>query len=105
MESTELIIIRHGETTGNRDGIWQGHLDTPLTDVGIAQARAVAERLGKASFSRLYSSDLGRAHKTAAIIAQRTGHSIKTDLRLRERSLGVSEGLTTPEIQTRYPEE
>ena len=102
MESTELIIIRHGETTGNRDGIWQGHLDTPLTDVGIAQARAVAERLGKASFSRLYSSDLGRAHKTAAI---RTGHSIKTDLRLRERSLGVFEGLTTPEIQTRYPEE
>jgi probable phosphoglycerate mutase len=105
METTQLIIIRHGETSGNRDGVWQGHLDTPLTEAGISQAQATAERLSNGSFSLLYSSDLGRARETASIIARATGHAIKTDVRLRERALGIFEGLTTPEIQARHPEQ
>ena len=103
--TTRLIIIRHGETRANLEGRWQGHSDWPLTDVGVAQAVAVAQRLEGCGFSSLYSSDLGRALHTAQIIADRSGHAIATDERLRERHLGIFQGLTKAEMEARYPEE
>jgi probable phosphoglycerate mutase len=103
-EATRLIIVRHGETEANLAGRWQGHGDSPLTEVGVAQAEAVAQRLGDCGFSTLYSSDLGRAHQTARIIAGQTGHAVVLDRRLRERHLGVFQGLTRAEMADRYPE-
>jgi probable phosphoglycerate mutase len=103
--NTRLIVVRHGETQANLDGRWQGHGDSPLTKTGIAQAQAVAQRLQGYRFSRLYSSDLGRALQTARIIADRTGHEIVLDERLRERHLGIFQGLTRAEMAARYPEE
>ena len=55
---------------------------------GIAQAKALGERLMRETFTALYSSDLGRAVQTAQMIAAATGHEIVTDPRLRERHLG-----------------
>jgi probable phosphoglycerate mutase len=103
-EATRLIIVRHGETEANLAGRWQGHGDSPLTEAGTAQAEAVARRLRGCSFSALYSSDLGRAHQTARIIAGQTGHEVILDGRLRERHLGVFQGLTRAEMADRYPE-
>jgi probable phosphoglycerate mutase len=103
--NTKLIVVRHGETHANLYGRWQGHSDSPLTKAGIAQAEAVAQRLKGCRFSRLYSSDLGRALQTAQIIADRTGHEIILDERLRERHLGVFQGLTRAEMEATYPEE
>jgi probable phosphoglycerate mutase len=57
------------------------------------------------TFRALYSSDLGRAYKTAQVISVATGHSIVPDHRLRERNLGVFQGLNTAEIEALYPEE
>lgn len=105
MDGTQFIIVRHGETAWNLDVRWQGHLDSPLTVRGIAQAEALARRLRKMKFSALYSSDLGRAHRTARIISNATGHRIAVDERLRERNLGIFQGLRTDEIQQSYPEE
>jgi probable phosphoglycerate mutase len=102
---TRLIIVRHGETQANLDGRWQGHGDSPLTKTGIAQAEAVAQRLKQSSFSQLYSSDLGRALQTAQIIADRTGHEIVLDKDLRERHLGIFQGLTRAEMAATYPQE
>lgn len=105
MERTRVIIVRHGETQWNIANIRQGHLDSPLTGEGIAQAKALARRLARERFSALYSSDLGRAVQTAQIIAQTTGHEIVTDSRLRERHLGIFQGLVGDEIKEKYPEE
>ena len=105
MERTQFIIVRHGQTQWNHRGVRQGHLDSDLTERGIAQAKALAIRLAREHFTRLYSSDLGRAVHTAQIIAASTGHEIVTEARLRERHLGIFQGLNGDEIKARYPEE
>jgi 2,3-bisphosphoglycerate-dependent phosphoglycerate mutase len=105
MERTRFIIVRHGQTQWNHRGIRQGHLDSDLTEKGIAQAKALGIRLARERFARLYSSDLGRAVHTARIIVASTGHQIVTDDRLRERHLGIFQGLDGDEIRSRYPEE
>lgn len=105
MQRTQLIIVRHGQTEWNIAGIRQGHLDSRLTERGMAQAKALAQRLARERFSALYSSDLGRAVQTAMAIADLTGHEIITDPRLRERHLGIFQGLSGNEILEKYPEE
>jgi probable phosphoglycerate mutase len=105
MQRTQLIIVRHGQTEWNIKGIRQGHLDSPLTGRGLAQAKALGQRLAREKFSVLYSSDLGRAIETAREIVSVTGHQIVTDARLRERHLGIFQGLNANEINERYPEE
>ena len=82
----------------------QGQHDSPLTPLGLQQARRLARRLKGASFGALYSSDLGRAHQTARCIADETGHEIIAERDLRERSFGIFEGCTHHEIESRYPE-
>ena len=103
MEQAQLIVVRHGETEWNLEGRRQGHLDSPLTAKGIAQSEALAQRLANYSFSSLYSSDLGRAYQTAKLISDTTGHTILVDQRLRERNLGIFQGLKGDEIQQAYP--
>ncbi len=98
MKHTHLILVRHGQTEWNIKGIRQGHLDSKLTDGGVAQAKALGARLAREKFTALYSSDLGRAVQTAKAIADLTGHEIVTDARLRERHLGIFQGLNAEEI-------
>jgi probable phosphoglycerate mutase len=101
---TELILIRHGETAWNRERRMQGQTDTPLSDIGRAQAQAVGERLARYPFAALYSSDLSRAWDTAAAIARASGHEIRREPALRERTFGVFEGLTYDEMAQRHPD-
>ena len=105
MQRTQVIIVRHGQTEWNTRGIRQGHLDSELTEKGIIQAKALAQRLARERFSALYCSDLGRAVQTAKEIANITGHEIVTDARLRERSLGIFQGLSGEEIKAKHPDE
>jgi broad specificity phosphatase PhoE len=102
-ESTKLLLVRHGETDWNRDGRWQGGSDTHLNDLGREQAHALAHQLD-GSIDVLYSSDLARARETAEIVASKLGLDVRVDPRLRERSFGSWEGLTTPEIEERFAE-
>ena len=102
---THLIAIRHGETEWNSEGRYQGHLNSVLNAEGLAQARALAERLSTERFDLLLASDLGRALQTASAIAMRTGHEIVVEPRLRERRMGIFQGLTPEEVRERYPEE
>jgi probable phosphoglycerate mutase len=101
---TEILLIRHGETLWNQQGRMQGQNDSPLTALGLQQARLLARRLKNVRFAALYASDLGRAHQTARCIADETGHEIVADRGLRERCFGIFEGLTNAEIEKRYPE-
>jgi probable phosphoglycerate mutase len=94
-----LLAIRHGETELNVAKRYQGHSDSPLTENGRNQVSSLGRRMAKMKFDTLISSDLGRTQETATIIAEYTGHSIKTDSRLRERNYGVLEGLTVSDIK------
>jgi len=105
MQETTLIVVRHAETTWNREKRMQGTTDTVLSDVGRAQAQALARRLANETFTALYSSDLSRARDTAQAIAELSGCELMLEPRLRERAFGVFEGLTADEIRARYPEE
>lgn len=102
---THLIAIRHGETEWNSEGRFQGHLNSVLNEEGASQAQALAERMMTERFDLLLSSDLGRALQTASAVAMRTGHEILVEPRLRERRMGIFQGLTPDEVQARYPEE
>ena len=100
---TRFIVVRHGETRWNLEERIQGHGDSGLTELGLAQAHAIARRLAGERFDRLVSSDLGRALQTAACIASRTGHAVVPDPRFRERSFGVAEGCTYAEMDLQFP--
>ena len=104
MPSTEVILIRHGETEWNVQQRFQGHYDSELTEKGKRQVEALGERFKEEEMDLIYSSDLPRARKTAEAIAHLNGFSIRYDLRLREKNLGIFEGLDVNEIKARYPE-
>ncbi|XP_072977472.1 phosphoglycerate mutase-like protein 4 isoform X1 [Typha angustifolia] len=93
---TEILVLRHGETSWNASRIIQGHLDPELNETGRRQATAVAAHLSKESkFAAIYSSDLKRAAETAQIIASSCGlPEVVLDQALRERNLGDLQGLT-----------
>ncbi|MCX7142209.1 MAG: histidine phosphatase family protein [Proteobacteria bacterium] len=102
---THLLAIRHGETEWNSESRFQGHLNSVLNEEGLAQVKALGARLASERFDLLLSSDLGRALQTAGAIAARTGHEIVVEPRLRERNMGIFQGLTPAEVQSRYPDE
>jgi probable phosphoglycerate mutase len=103
--TTTLFAVRHGETEWNLAGRQQGHLDSPLTQTGIEQAHALADSLLGRGIEVIYSSDLGRAAQTAAIIGAKLDLSVTIDRRLRERDLGLMQGKTRSEFREQYPEE
>ncbi len=103
--AARLIIVRHGETEWNRLGLQQGHLDSPLTPLGRQQARAAAAALTESGAAALYSSDLGRALSTAQIIGERLGLQVGLESRLRERHLGILQGLTMARFEQEHPQE
>ncbi len=98
------MLIRHGQSTWNREHRIQGQLDPPLSEEGRRQARRVGKRLANHRFAGFYSSDLERAHQTAQLIGEETGLSPTTTVGLREIYLGEWEGLTTEELAQRFPE-
>lgn len=90
---TELILVRHSETAWNAESRIQGHRDIPLNARGLAQAAALGQRLGAERFDAVYSSDLQRALQTALPLVRHRAADIRLEPRLRERHLGVLEGL------------
>lgn len=102
--STELILIRHGETDWNRELRFQGQLDVPLNAIGLEQARRVAERMAQEPLQVLVSSDLQRARQTAQAVAGRVqALDPVLDAALREQHFGIVEGLQVADIKARYP--
>jgi len=105
MPQTEFIVVRHGETAWNVEGRIQGHLDTPLNDEGLAQALMVGERLAREPFDAFYCSDLLRTRQTAQPLMDRTRRVPQLQSELRERHLGIFQGLTGAQCQQQFPED
>jgi probable phosphoglycerate mutase len=103
---TRILLIRHGETEWNREGRVQGyHADSPLTETGREQVRALAERLAREGIDALHSSDAGRTRDTADPIGMATRLPVVHDKALRERNYGVFEGRTFAEVEREFPAE
>ncbi len=101
--STEIILIRHGETDWNRQLRFQGHIDIPLNDIGREQARRLGLRLADEPVQHVASSDLLRAQQTVAPAARQLALPVLTLAAWREQSFGVVEGLNVSEIQQLHP--
>lgn len=101
-----LLCIRHGQSVANNEGRFQGQLDSPLTDLGREQARALARRLVCEgwSLSAIHTSDLSRAAETAQILGDALRAPVFPDERLREHDVGILTGLTLAQIEQQYPE-
>jgi probable phosphoglycerate mutase len=91
--------LRHGRTSWNVQGRFQGQTDIPLDEVGRAQAAQAAQSLAALAPDAVIASDLGRAVTTAEPLAAATGLDLRTDARLRETFAGTWEGLTHAEIR------
>lgn len=98
MTTTQVVLVRHGETTANHEQRWYGALDAPLTTRGELQVRATGERFrttqASAPVDLLYVSPLPRARTTAAAIATAIDIEPIIDDGLREFSIGDWEGRT-----------
>jgi len=100
-----LVIWRHGETDHNASGIWQGQLDTALSDKGREQALTAAAVLATYNPSVIVSSDLQRAADTARSLASRVGLQVRYDERLREIHAGLWQGMTAGDVADQFPAE
>lgn len=105
LRAVYITLVRHGESISNAAGIWQGHSNSELSAVGVAQAEALAARLAGSKVSRIVGSDLRRAAHTADVLAAAVGVVATRDPAWREIHLGQWEGLTRDEVRDRYPEQ
>jgi broad specificity phosphatase PhoE len=102
MASTRILLVRHGQSTWNALGKWQGRADPPLSPLGQQQAASAAARIG--IVDAVIASPLVRARQTAEIIAEGIGVGpVDTDDRLIETDAGDWTGLTFHEIRTGWP--
>lgn len=104
-EPRRLVVLRHGQTTSNLKGIWQGHLDHELTELGHEQARAAAAAISSLRPSRVVTSDLVRARVTAEEVASASGIDLSVDARWREIHAGGWQGMTAAQVYSQYPED
>lgn len=103
--NSQVVFIRHGQTEWNLVKKTQGHLDSPLTQKGLSQAKEVADKLKKYHFDIIISSPLGRALETAKILNDelKVG-KLTTNANLAERDLGVLQGKTKEESFMSFPQ-
>ena len=100
-----LLVLRHGETSHNAAGVWQGQLDSPLSERGLEQAAAAARALAPFAPTRVVASDLSRARVTGETVAAVDGIPCSVDERFREIHAGEWQGLTGDEVRAGYPQD
>jgi glucosyl-3-phosphoglycerate phosphatase len=100
-----VLVLRHGASTWNAEGRWQGWLDAPLTSAGEEDAARRARELAHDGVNprAVYTSDLGRARRTAEIIAAHVERPVIADEGFRERNGGEWQGRTKDEIDANWP--
>ena len=94
----KLLLVRHGETEANRQGLFQGRIDWPLNETGREQIRQTAQQLKSYSVDHVYSSPALRARQTADILNEQWQASLTEDGRLWEIDHGDWEGKAYSEV-------
>ncbi|MFM7270181.1 MAG: histidine phosphatase family protein [Actinomycetes bacterium] len=93
-----IHLVRHGQTSANRDGLLVGRIDPPLTDLGVEQADRLAAALVGSGVARVVSSPLARTRQTATAIAARLGLEVELDDRAIEIDYGAWDGTPLAEV-------
>lgn len=102
---TKLLIIRHGQSQANLDGIFVGHVNSPLSDLGKQQAELTANYIvSNYHVDAVYASDLDRAFYTGKRVADLLGLPITADARLREIYAGDWERVRFDDLASNYGE-
>jgi broad specificity phosphatase PhoE len=94
--------LRHGATDWNRQGLFQGRTDNPLNEDGLAQAHEAADMLRGVGISRIVTSPLVRAARTAEIIADAIAVPLTIDDGIIEFDFGSFEGLPVRDLMIRH---
>lgn len=103
---TRLIIVRHGQSTANKERRLSGQSNVPLTELGHRQAQATAKYLlAEEKIDAVWCSDLLRAFQTASYYLKQTDLPVRCWQELREVDVGEWSGLLMEERDARYPEE
>jgi probable phosphoglycerate mutase len=102
---TRTLLLRHGETPLSGERRFAGIGDIPLTERGLAQAKAAAGALKDRGIEVIVASPLRRCADTAAEVAAVTGVQIRVEEGFRETDFGDFEGLTFAEAKERFPVE
>ena len=103
---TTLILVRHGESTANRQRIFAGQYDAELQDRGLEQAKKTAQYLVENyKIDKVYASDLKRAYVTGKCTADLAGVEIFPDKALREICAGKWDGMKFDDIIATYPDD
>jgi broad specificity phosphatase PhoE len=103
--STRVALVRHGATTLSAEDRFAGATDVELSDIGRAQAQALAARLASETLAAVYASPLRRTLATASILAEPHGLTPATRDGLREIDHGHWETLTRAEVEARFGNE
>ena len=103
MSRITFYLVRHGESEGNREGLFRGRHDFPLTPLGKRQAESVARALSEIEFDIIVSSPLKRAYDTAVTIADKRPVRIMDEF--NNINLSIWEGKKKEYIKNTYPEE
>ena len=98
---TRLLLIRHAQTEWNIQRRFQGHGDSPITEEGQEQLKRLKSRLAGLEFDVVYSSDLRRTIETSQMLS---GKQKVEEPRLRERGVGILEGLNLEQIMAEHAE-
>ncbi len=101
---TDIVLVRHGETEFNREGVFRGRYDVGLNDAGRKQALAAAEALAREPIAAVYSSPLLRALDTAGPIAARHGSEPIVDEAFHNIDLGEWQGAKKETVRVEQPE-
>lgn len=102
VDSSEIWLIRHGETDWSRSGQHTGRTDIPLTDNGRRQAAALQPVLARQPFEQVLCSPLSRARETCALAG--LDPQARLEPRLLEWNYGIYEGRTTDDIRQHTPD-
>jgi ribonuclease H / adenosylcobalamin/alpha-ribazole phosphatase len=104
-QPTTTVLLRHGQTEFSTERRFAGRGDIALTETGVRQAAAAAERLRARGIDMIVTSPLQRARRTAEAVAAVTGAPLAVDEGLVEADFGKWEGLTFGAAALRWPEE
>ena len=101
----EIYFVRHGQTIWNVEKRFQGLSDSPLTELGITQAKLLGEKLKDIKFDKFYSTSLKRANDTANYIKGNREQEVEIFDDFVEISMGDIEGIQQEEFKKLYPEQ
>ncbi len=97
-----MYVVRHCEAQGNLSHRFQGKINHDITDMGAMQLELLAKRFDAIHIDAAYASPLIRAHKTAAVVAERKGLSVTDVKGLMELNVGALENVLYEDFKTAY---